>query len=102
MEKHGIAYHEKKLGQLFCDGSSREIVAMLGAECAAAGVRIETGFAAGNVTREADGTFAVQRAAAVAEGLRRGRALVVATGGLSFPKLGGSGFAYRLAEGIRA
>jgi predicted Rossmann fold flavoprotein len=98
VEKHGIAYHEKKLGQLFCDGSSREIVAMLRAECAAAGVRIETGFAAANVTREADGTFAVHRAEAAAPAPVRCRALVVATGGLSYPQLGGSGFAYRLAE----
>jgi predicted Rossmann fold flavoprotein len=97
VEKHGIAYHEKKLGQLFCDGSSREIVALLCAECAIAGVRIETGWAAHEVTRAADGTFAVRRAPGD-EAPARGRALVVATGGLSFPQLGGSGLAYRLAE----
>jgi predicted Rossmann fold flavoprotein len=98
VEKHGIAYHEKKLGQLFCDVSSREIVAMLVAECTDAGVRIETGFAAGMVAREADGTFAVHRAGAESGEPVRGRALAVATGGLSYPQLGGSGFAYRLAE----
>src|SRR6476646_2777769 len=43
VERHGIAYHEKELGQLFCDESSKQIVAMLLAECAASGVRIETG-----------------------------------------------------------
>jgi predicted Rossmann fold flavoprotein len=99
VEKHGIAYHEKKLGQLFCDGSSRQIVEMLCAECAAAGVRIETGFGARHAIRAADGTFSVARAGSGGqEDARTGRALVIATGGLSFPQLGGSDFAYRQAE----
>jgi predicted Rossmann fold flavoprotein len=99
VEKHGIAYHEKKLGQLFCDGSSRQIVGMLCAECAAAGVRIETGFAAENVARAADGTFSVQSAGSARyDDPIQGHSLVIATGGLSFPQLGGSGLAYRLAE----
>jgi len=94
VERHGIAYHEKKLGQLFCDGSSRQIVALLVAECAAAGVRIETGAEYGEISRDADGFLCKL---ATGEALRA-RSLVVAAGGLSWPKLGGSDIAYRLAR----
>jgi predicted Rossmann fold flavoprotein len=94
VERHKIPYHEKKLGQLFCDGSSREIVAMLLAECAAVGVRIELDADAGEISRSADGVFSVR----AGDALYQGRALVVAAGGLSFPKLGGSDIAYRLAR----
>ncbi|MGA3171679.1 MAG: NAD(P)/FAD-dependent oxidoreductase [Chthoniobacteraceae bacterium] len=94
VERHGIPYHEKKLGQLFCDGSSREIVALLTAECAAAKVRIETNADAGEISRDADGLFSVR----VGGGEFRARALVVATGGLTWPKLGGSDIAYRVAR----
>ena len=95
VEKHGIAYHEKKLGQLFCDGSSRQIVEMLLAECADAGVSVRTGCdVAGNITRGEDGIFAVR----VGDAVHPGRSLVVATGGLSFPKLGGSDLGHRLAQ----
>ena len=94
VERHGIAYHEKKLGQLFCDGSSREIVAMLMDECAAAGVRIDTQVDAGEITRDADGLWSVRAEG----GTFRARSLVVAAGGLSWPKLGGSDLAYRLAR----
>jgi predicted Rossmann fold flavoprotein len=94
VERYGIAYHEKKLGQLFCDGSSRDIVSMLTAECAAAQVRMETNADAGEITRTADGGFAVQ----VGNGEFRARALVIAAGGLSWPKLGGSDIAYRVAR----
>src|SRR6476469_388747 len=52
VEKHGIAYHEKTLGQLFCDGSAQQIVAMLETECRAAGVRIQTNVNAEQVTKE--------------------------------------------------
>ena len=95
VERHGIAYHEKKLGQLFCDGSSREIVALLAAECADARVRIETGRSVREVAREAGGGFRVGL-----DGGRtlRARSLVVACGGLSWPQLGGSDLAYRLAR----
>jgi predicted Rossmann fold flavoprotein len=93
VERHGIAYHEKKLGQLFCDGSSREIVALLTAECAAAGVRIEINAEAGEIRRDGDGLFCIR----VGGGEFRARSLVVAAGGLSWPKLGGSDIAYRLA-----
>jgi predicted Rossmann fold flavoprotein len=100
VEKHGIAYHEKKLGQLFCDGSSRQIVELLLAECAecAGRVRVETGCevnADADVSRDADGVFTVRTKAGA---VHRARALVVATGGLSFAKLGGSDFGHRLAR----
>lgn len=92
VEKHGIPYHEKKLGQLFCDGSARAIVAMLLAECAAANVAFayET-----RVTRvEKADRFIVHSTA----GSWRAQTLVIATGGLSIPKLGASGFAYDMAR----
>ncbi len=95
VERHGIAYHEKKLGQLFCDGSSREIVALLTEECAAAGVRIETGAGAREVSREADGVFTVRTERG---GEVRAHSLVVAAGGLTWSRLGGSDIAYRLAR----
>lgn len=98
VETHGIAWHEKTLGQLFCDGSARQIVDMLLAECALAesaggavelrcGVRIaDLGHADGRFTVAADaGEFSAQR-------------LVVATGGPSIPKMGATGFAYDLAR----
>ena len=95
VEAHGIAYHEKKLGQLFCDGSSREIVEMLAAECRDAGVRVLTECGARTVTRDADsGSYTVE----TARGPFRAAALVVAAGGVSWPKLGGSDVAYRLAR----
>jgi hypothetical protein len=94
VERHGIAYHEKKLGQLFCDGSSREIVSLLAAECAAAGVRIELDADPGEISRDAGGLFCVRAGG----GEFRARSLVVAVGGLSWPKLGGSDIAYRLAR----
>jgi predicted Rossmann fold flavoprotein len=94
VERHGIAYHEKKLGQMFCDGSSREIVSLLTKECAAAGVRIETNAEAGEIGRRPDGVFTVR----VGDVEFSARALVVAAGGLSWPKLGGSDIAYRLAR----
>lgn len=94
VERHGIPYHEKKLGQLFCDGSSREIVSLLTEECAAAGVRIETNVESGEIDQNAEGVFTVRAGG----GEYRARALVVAAGGLSWPKLGGSDLAYRLAR----
>jgi predicted Rossmann fold flavoprotein len=82
VEKHGIAYHEKKLGQQFCDGSSREIIAMLEEECREAGVTILCGCRVEEVTKPEN--FAV----ATSRGTFLARNLVIATGGLSFPKLG--------------
>ena len=90
--KHGIAYHEKTLGQLFCDRSARDITAMLEAECAAAGVRIETELTVRHVQR--DSRFAVE----TATGLLEADSLVIATGGLSVPKTGATSLGYDLAR----
>ncbi|MDT0619725.1 NAD(P)/FAD-dependent oxidoreductase [Salinisphaera sp. P385] len=94
VERHGIAWHEKELGQLFCDESSKQIVAMLLAECEAAGVRIEVRADVGSVTRLEDEGFRVPTAL----GPFTAESLVVATGGLSIPKMGASGFGYELAR----
>jgi len=93
VERHGIAWHEKELGQLFCDESSKLIVKMLLDECAAAGVRIETDCAVEQVRRD-DAGFSL----ATTRGMLHSAALVVATGGLSIPKMGASGFGYELAR----
>ncbi|MGK2965679.1 MAG: NAD(P)/FAD-dependent oxidoreductase, partial [Tepidiformaceae bacterium] len=92
VEAHGIAYHEKKLGQLFCDGSASQIVDMLADECVDAGVEIMVGCDVVDVTRR-DGFV-------VATGTRTfvGESLVIASGGLSIPKIGATGFGYRVAE----
>jgi predicted Rossmann fold flavoprotein len=92
VEKHGIAYHEKTLGQLFCDGPAQQIVAMLEAECRAAGVRIQTNVNVEQVLREDGFLLRAQDAEFRAE------SLVVATGGLSIPKMGATGFGYDLAR----
>lgn len=95
VEKHGIAWHEKTLGQLFCDGSARQIVAMLLAECPADRVTLTCGVDVASVARAGDGTFTVT----AADGRRwHAPALVIATGGPSIPKMGASDFAYRLAR----
>jgi hypothetical protein len=95
VERHGIAYHEKKLGQLFCDQSSREIVEMLRDEADDAGVQIQTGIEVSEVRRTgADDGFVVE----TSRGAFEARRLVIATGGLSLPKLGATDFAYRIAR----
>jgi predicted Rossmann fold flavoprotein len=91
VQKHGIAFHEKTLGQLFCDGSAREIVAMLLAECGSAGVDLRLGHRVTDVSGS-DG-FRVE----TDHGEFAAGALVLATGGLSIPKMGASGLAYELA-----
>ncbi|MDM4769467.1 NAD(P)/FAD-dependent oxidoreductase [Solimonas sp. SE-A11] len=93
VESHGIAYHEKELGQLFCDDSSKQIVRLLLDECAAAGVRIEVDCEVRDVARRGEG-FAVS----TARGCFSAPKLVVATGGLSIPSMGASGFGYQLAR----
>ena len=90
VEKHRIAHHEKTLGQLFCDGSAREVVAMLLAECAASGVDIRLDHRVAEVV----GGFRVE----TDHGGFAAPALVLATGGLSIPKLGATGFAHDLAR----
>jgi predicted Rossmann fold flavoprotein len=93
VERHRIAWHEKELGQLFCDESSKQIVAMLLAECAAAGVDIRVGCAIDSVRKSADG-FIVS----TGSGEFTAPALVVASGGLSIPSMGASGFGYTIAR----
>jgi predicted Rossmann fold flavoprotein len=92
VDRHRIAWHEKTLGQLFCDGSSRQIVAMLLDECAAGGV--ETAFGQAATVEHRDGTFHVDVGGASAQA----PAVVLATGGLSIPKLGATSFAYDVAR----
>ncbi len=92
VRKHNIRYHEKTLGQLFCDHSAMEIVNMLEAECRAVGVEI---FTSVNVERVETGNgFAVH----TTKERFHASALVVATGGLSIPKMGATGFGYDLAR----
>jgi len=93
VERHGIAWHEKELGQLFCDERSKQIVAMLLAECVDAGVEVRTGCAVEQVER-IDGGFRLR----TAQGGVEAAALVVATGGLSIPSMGATGFGYTLAR----
>jgi predicted Rossmann fold flavoprotein len=92
VERHRIRYHEKTLGQLFCDGSAREILAMLLAECAAAGVDLRTGHSVTEITRADRFRIETDKGSFVAP------ALVLATGGLSIPKMGATGFAYATAR----
>jgi hypothetical protein len=93
VEKHRIAYHEKTLGQLFCDGSAKQIVAMLMDECAAGSVDFAFGASISDVTH-ADGRFTVTTSA----GTFAAPNLVIATGGPAIPKLGATGFAYQLGK----
>jgi predicted Rossmann fold flavoprotein len=92
VERHGIAYHEKTLGQLFCDGSARAIVAMLLAECRRGGVDVRVGHSVTDISRS-DG-FRLE----TSHGCFTAAALVLATGGLSIPKMGATGFAYEVAR----
>ncbi|MEO5804280.1 MAG: NAD(P)/FAD-dependent oxidoreductase [Verrucomicrobiota bacterium] len=92
VEKHDIAYHEKKLGQLFCDFSSKQIVEMLEAECAASKVEIRLNCHVADVRKNA--RFEVETNL----GIFSADSLVIATGGLSLPILGATDFGYRLAE----
>jgi predicted Rossmann fold flavoprotein len=92
VRRHRIRYHEKKLGQLFCDESSRQIVEMLLAECDAAGVRVVNGCRVDEVRQETLFQLKTNRGEFECE------SLVVATGGLSIPKLGATDFGYRVAR----
>ena len=88
----GIKWHEKTLGQLFCDGSARQIIAMLTADMADANVVLRLGATISGV--EHDGSFRVH----TDRGTLSAPALVVATGGKSIPKMGATSFGYRIAE----
>ncbi|WAC64227.1 NAD(P)/FAD-dependent oxidoreductase [Pseudoxanthomonas sp. SL93] len=93
VDRHRIAWHEKELGQLFCDVSSKLIVKMLVDECTAAGVRIETDCSVERVHHGDDGFRLHTR-----HGVFAAPSLVVATGGLSIPSMGATGFGYELAR----
>ncbi|OOG54512.1 NAD(P)/FAD-dependent oxidoreductase [Rhodanobacter sp. C03] len=93
VEKHRIAYHEKELGQLFCDDSSKQIVRMLLDECAVAGVTVEANCGVQRVRKTPEG-FSVL----TARGEVHAESLVLASGGLSIPSMGASGFGYELAR----
>lgn len=95
IERHGIAYHEKHKGQLFCDGPSQQIIDMLLAECDAGGVtRWQPCAVRGVAFDEAQAIYRLETDRGLVEAPR----LVVATGGLSIPQLGASDFGYRLAQ----
>jgi len=96
VERHRIAWHEKTLGQLFCDGSARQIVTMLRDECAAGSVDFAFGSGISDVTH-ADARFRVTFGNRTASA----PALVIATGGPSIPKIGATDFAYALARHFR-
>jgi predicted Rossmann fold flavoprotein len=93
LEKHGIAYHEKKLGQLFCDGRALQVVQMLADECAAAGVEILTSCEVWSVEAAEAGGFRLDSD----HGEFDCESLVLATGGRSIPKIGATDFALRIA-----
>src|SRR3954464_9390358 len=93
VEKYGIAFHEKTRGQLFCDGSSRQIIDMLLEECRKAHAQWRLGVRVLAVAKS-DSGFVVT----TDRGEYSGRSLVIATGGPSIPKMGSSGFGYKVAE----
>ena len=93
VERYGIRWHEKTLGQLFCDGSARAIVEMLLAECALGGVEVVLNARGIQLERNSAGGFRVE----CSVGEFAAESVVVATGGLSIPKLGATGLAYELA-----
>jgi len=92
VEKHGIPFHEKEDGQLFCDNSSKDILAMLQAECDIAGVEIVTHCVTATIDHDENYVATTDKGSFVAE------SLVIATGGLSIPRMGASDFGYRLAR----
>ena len=92
VEQHGIAFHEKTLGQLFCDGTAQQIVTMLTRECREAGVSLVLGCTIHRVSKSSG--YTVETSA----GTWQAQSLVVATGGLSIPKMGATGFGHDLAR----
>ncbi|MFC3180114.1 BaiN/RdsA family NAD(P)/FAD-dependent oxidoreductase [Cypionkella sinensis] len=93
MDAAGIGWHEKTLGQLFCDGSAKQVVDLLLGDIARAGVGLWLGCTVGAITRDGQG-FVVE----TARGAVRAESVIVATGGKSIPKMGASGFGYQVAE----
>ncbi len=93
VERHGIAWHEKTLGQLFCDNSAKDIIRMLTDEMRAAGAELRLRTEIGGIEQSAGG-YRIN----TSEGVFEASSLVVATGGKSIPKMGATGLAYRIAE----
>ncbi len=93
LDAAGIGWHEKTLGQLFCDGSAKEVVALMTGDLAAAGAELWLSCTVGAVRRGAQG-FEVE----TARGTLRAASVIVATGGKSIPKMGATGFGYQVAE----
>ncbi|WP_348643426.1 NAD(P)/FAD-dependent oxidoreductase [Rhizobium lusitanum] len=93
VERHGIAWHEKTLGQLFCDDSAKDIIRMLTDEMRAAGAQLRLRTEIGDI-EQTSGSYRI----GTSEGVFETSSLVVATGGKSIPKMGATGFAYRIAE----
>ncbi|MGE5160599.1 MAG: NAD(P)/FAD-dependent oxidoreductase [Betaproteobacteria bacterium] len=93
VKRHRIRFHEKHKGQLFCDESSEQIIAMLAAECDAGGVRWMRPASVARVGRSGDAYEVVTE-----DGVQAARRLVIATGGLSIPKIGATDFGYRIAR----
>ena len=91
--KHGVAYHEKKLGQLFCDNKASDILGLLLSECEEAGVELRLDTSVSEISK-LDSSYQLQTSA----GLVRCESLVIATGGLSIPTLGATGFGYQVAK----
>lgn len=96
VEKHGITYHEKdnNLGQLFCDGSSRQIIDMMLSECENAGVTLSKETSVESVEKLEEGGYRLK----TSQGPATCESLVIATGGLSIPKIGASKFGYDIAR----
>lgn len=92
VEKHNIKYHEKKLGQLFCDKSAKKIVDMLKAECDEAGVEIITGTEVTHINKS--GAFVIK----TEYGVYESDSLVIASGGISIPQMGATDFGYKIAK----
>lgn len=94
VERHGIAFHERDHGQLFCDDSAKDIVDMLHTECEWAGVQIQLRTEILSITKDEEGLFNLT----TNQGDYRCQSLVIATGGLSMPKLGATPYGYKIAE----
>ena len=94
VDRAGVAWHEKTLGQLFCDGSAQQIIDLLLSDMGKAGVQLRLSAAVDRIDRLADGGFALTIGGAQVEA----GALVIATGGKSIPKMGATGFAYDVAR----
>lgn len=98
VEKHGIAYHEKKLGQLFCDQSAEQIVKLLKTECEWAGAEFLLDCSIKKITKTGDELGAARFEVQTSKGDFQCESLVMATGGLSIPKIGATGFGYEIAK----